>query len=94
MLARAGLGMYLKLALLRVVGAGEVDSLPRRRDEQLQHFRVVFDFLEDPVIKIQGPLPVLLVHEGQESSELGQKLLSVNGDSPPLCQRAFLWRAL
>ena len=80
----AGLRMYLQLALLRVVGTGEIDRLPRRRDEQLQNLRVVVDILEDAVIHVQSPEPVLLIHKGQESPELSQEFLSVNGFSPPL----------
>ena len=66
-----------------VIRAGQINGLPRRRDEKLQRGVVISHLVEYFAVQIQGPNSVLFIHKGQQTPELGQKFLLVNGGSPP-----------
>ena len=83
-----GLGMYLELALLGVIGAGQDDGLPGRGHQELEQGLLLYSIVEHLAVHGQGGLPVLLIHEGQQPAQLGKKLLLVNNIHLQRCSQS------
>ena len=78
---RRGLGLRVQgqSAEVGIIGARDDDRLPRGGDERLDQRLLVPGFFKHPAVQAHRPLPVLLVHEGQQLAELSQEFLFIDG---------------
>ena len=71
------------------IGAFNCCKRANQTPEAIKDGVLVSGLFKNLLIFFQSPLSVLFIHEGQQSSELGKKLLFVNGASPPLFDTAY-----
>ena len=70
--------MYLQLALLGVIGAGQNHGLAGGGYQELEQQLLLRRVIKHLAVHGQGGLPVLLIHKGQQAAQLSKEFLLVN----------------